>query len=181
MEQARTPALQIDTDRVMAAAFGRPDVAQVRFRRNVFGSASLSVRYYEPVAAVEGSFRGRLNAEGAFYLGSPSDPRVPMVRLPAATRRTQATLLGVASPLVLAQISRAAQDIWPDARVRIEIDPGGSYNIEREGMIIRLGTSDALEAKLAELSRLVHADPQLPMKYRRLNLMVPTQPQGETR
>lgn len=175
------PALRIDPNVVEGAFLTQSRVKSADFRRNIFGTSHLRLKYREPLLKVSDAKFAFMDADGVIF----NDPEVKgeyiRLKLEDKVRLTVAALAGLFDGAFLVQTTseiqkRLVSGERPANSLEIEISEAGGVVLNmREGKVI-LGSHDNMPAKINELVQLLRTRPNLFELALELNLMVPDKP-----
>lgn len=172
------PCLKVNKAAIRERIYNRPDVHSVDLSANLFGRASLNIRYDQAVALVEGTRSLVLTSSGALASIPDVPGGLPILRI---NTNIQAPILAYDSTWESANVAdvckRAAQkSLIKDLVVIVKEKGVVCLNSGVTGQVI-LGAPDKLDEKFAKLEQILAVQPDLLTQQKCVNLTLPSKPQ----
>lgn len=175
--QEGRPALQVDPESIESQAMTTSAVEHADFHRNVFGRATLRLRYRIPIAVFESDRTLFLDASGTVFRSHRKYTGLPKIDLFASGLRPTLALAGTWPNKTIAWLAGKSKNYDFGADSTIEVQAGGAVSlITQSKSTIRLGAPYELEEKLGRLDELLHSRPDLLQKAKAVNLVDPQRP-----
>jgi cell division septal protein FtsQ len=175
------PALQLRPRQIERRFTGQARVQSADFRRNLFGSGSLTLVYRQPVAQLSDASGVFLDPTGFIFNDPEIKPVVPKLKLDRAMRVTVVALAGVinygeiAELAVLVKKKLSGPNDKADS-IEIEVADTGGVCLSMRGGRVILGTCEALSKKIDALKQLIDQNPNVFDEASEINLMAPDKP-----
>lgn len=175
------PALQIKPRKVEARFTAQSRVKSADFRRNIFGNASLTLEYRQPIAQFGKKPGVFLDSEGSIFGDPEIKPNVPVIILDPGIKVTVASLAGVINFQEIAEstasVSKGLSSVIPSPnQITLEVAETGGVSLSLRGCRVVLGTHEELKTKVDALKKLIQSRPNVLEDNFELNLMVPDRP-----
>lgn len=170
------PALTVNPWDVESQALKNPSIKLARFKRNIFGRATLELEYREPVAELEGHKGVYMDAEGQLF-ELPYAFVVPKVEVPDSVRSQGFTVLRAWNARELANVCKRVGESRLGDRVSIVLDSSGTVCLNTgSGTQIWLGDMSRLDDKFQTLDEQLSANPSLLSQAKEIRLTNPDRP-----
>jgi hypothetical protein len=173
------PAAALQPREFESAVLAHSAAAEADFRRSLFGTGRLELRYRSPLARFEGRAGQYLSQEGEiFELPPNAEPEgLPAVRLHETALRPIWTLAGAWPAGPASQALRGAPPAFRSQEASLEVDSEGAMCLNSgQAARVMLGSADRLEEKLRTLEGLLKERPGLLENVKELNLVEPSRP-----
>lgn len=170
------PALRVQPEKLESLVLDGTAVRDADFRRSIFGSATLTLKYERALASVENSKGAFLGASGALFRGPGPIMGLPVLTLHASALKPALTLAGGWPARPTADlIQKIPATLKENLRIRVDSEGAVCLNT-RQGALVFLGQPDRIDEKLRALAGLMSEDPRLLEKAKELTLIEPNRP-----
>jgi cell division septal protein FtsQ len=172
----RMPAARVDPRVFETAVLATGAVEEADFRRSLFGSAALALRYRVPVALIVGAERAFLSEKGVGFRSGAATKDLPQINLHSSLAKPHLLVAGgwPARPIaeMIPRIPKALRQ-----KLVIDVDSEGAicFNTNQAARIY-LGSADRLDEKLRTLGGMLSEKPNLLRQVTELNLIEPSRP-----
>lgn len=176
----QTPWLRLDKT-LIESELGRLDhVRSATFEPNVFGRATITYIYREPVAKLAIERPAYLDRDGEVYL-DPQGKAVPVVRVQDDYLDVSGAVIGQWPRAGVVQSVELMEKNLPQLDYSLELDAKSVLSLDVvDGPVVVLGSSRELDAKIKKLAE-IYSEPNLDLTDRTtVNLMAPERPTTKT-
>ncbi|HXH60445.1 MAG TPA: hypothetical protein VNI20_03725 [Fimbriimonadaceae bacterium] len=174
------PALRVDRNTIQSAVERISSIEQASLRVNVFGRGVLTLNYRTPIATVAGSPDTYLSDSGTVYVSHAKKSLKGVVEPPAPTNAQNLSVFGAWRSAAAAKMCENMVQRLPDLEWRLVVAQAGYVSLQlSDGGIVEFVSFDDTETKVAKLAEILHSDPKLFQKHKKLNLSSPLKPTVE--
>jgi len=147
------------------------------FRRSIFGSAALKVRYRQAVARVDAEQNLYVDPVGSLFRTPEPPKNLPTLQLHRSALEPSLTLVGACPLKEIAQVIQGIPSGLLKKGVTVEVDSEGAVCLNiSQGTRIDLGGTNRFEEKLKKLEGLLQERPALLQEAQEINLTQPDHP-----
>ena len=174
---AGVPALRLSSSQIASDLVAKSDVRVADFRVNIFGRGLLRLEHHRPVAQIVGTAGLLLSADGTLFRteGEPED--LMLLVLPTDFIRPNVSLFANWQPGTIAVLCENVREAFSEIPWRVVVHGDRSIDlVEPGGAVVRLGSAEGLDEKLAVLKRVLDNDPKILESIEQLNLIAPGKP-----
>ena len=174
---AGVPALQLSSSQIASDLVAKSDVRIADFRVNLFGRGLLKLEHHRPVAQIVDTAGLLLSADGTLFRTENEPENLMLLVLPTDFIRPNVSLFDNWQPGTIAVLCENIEEVFSEISWRIIVHSDRSINlVEPGGAVVRLGSAESLDEKLAVLKEILDNDPEFLESTKQLNLIAPGKP-----
>jgi hypothetical protein len=171
-----TPWIRINRFEVESEILELSHIRRATFEPNLFGRATVTVEYRQPVAKIAGDQGLYVDSAGDVYV-DPVGADVPEVKVPADTMTLSGCLTGSWPRSGVVTTVKEMRSSLPQLDYSLELDPKSVLSLRVvDGPQVILGSASQLEEKIKKLADLYSNEGVSFKKSTVLNLIAPERP-----
>lgn len=176
----QTPWLRLDKTAIESELGNLDHVRSATFEPNVFGRATVTFLYREPVSKLAVDRPAYIDGDGEVYI-DPVGKSVPLVTVQDDYLDVSGSVIGQWPRAGVVQTVELMEKNLPQLDYSLELDAKSVLSLDVvDGPVVVLGSSRDLDAKIKKLAE-IYAEPDLDLTDRAtVNLMAPERPTTKT-